>query len=453
MNMTIFITGIWFLLISYPDIITLNVEPIVRDAIITDINADGRKDIVFLISEEDGYKKKIIIYLQREEPALFGNNPSNIFDINEPCSIVFISKCEGKPCIVFGNCDSFYIYDYQQGEIKLKTTINIVNSFPCNAKEPLVFREICFDLDNDGDNEWFVPTPHGITIVKNLKILTSLPLNLFHEIIPGNNLTSFYQYPGVYPLNKSAENPKPIAFLGNKEIIIAHGEKWSSNYKFEIQHKNPEKWDVSYRLGDVNGDGVPDILFTETQGTINLKTTVFMYISTGKYEYPEQPQFEYKIKGSMCLPMIKDINNDTKDDLILFSIPLGLTNFINFFIRGKLSVDTKVFLAKENGFLPKPDYQTSITMDAPEGRDQVAYAVDDFSGDGLMDIAFGQSQNTIAVNIATQEGSLKTKSWLRVDVPGFGLIRTGKINENANKDIVLFRPTGENKARVDVIIF
>ncbi|MGC9053300.1 MAG: FG-GAP repeat domain-containing protein, partial [Candidatus Hydrogenedens sp.] len=299
----------------------------------------------------------------------------------------------------------------------------------------------------------FIPTSKGVTIFKDLSPISEIDFHIFHEIYSGNNMTLFYQFPVIYPLKKSKENPKPVSFLGDKEITFAYGENWKLTKKIKIERKNPEKWDSTYRLGDINNDGFPDILFTETQGTINLKTILYIYISEGAYKYPANPQFEYKIKGAVSLPIIKDINNDGKDDLILFNIPLGLTNFINFFLRGKMSVETKVFLANTNYLSSKPDYQTTMTMDAPDGKDQIAYAIDDFSGDGILDIAYGQSQNTIQINIGLQEGNLKTKQWTKVSVPAFGIIRTSYINDNKSKDIIIYRPTGKNKERVDIILF
>jgi len=437
-----------------PELITLNLVPVIRDVIVEDINHDNKKDLIVFSSEEDGYEKKIIIFYQQSETPKFNEKFSFSFQIKEPCSVIFITKIGNEHnCLVIANSENLCLYRFKDNEMVLERTVTYPNAFSYNAKEPVVMRDMSYDLDNDGTDEWFIPTPRGVTIFKNFTPLSEIDFHIFHEIYSGNNMTLFYQFPVIYPLKKSQENPKPVAFLGDKEIVFAYGENWKLTKTIKIDRKNPEKWDSTYRLGDINNDGFPDILFTETQGTINLRTTLYIYISEGEYQYPANPQFEYTIKGAVSLPIMKDINNNNKDDLILFNIPLGLTNFINFFLRGKMSVETKVFLSDSNSLPLKPDYQTTMTMDAPDGKDQIAYAIDDFSGDGILDIAYGQSHNTIQINIGLQEGNLKTKQWTKVNIPAFGIIRTSYINDNKSKDIIIYRPTGENKERVDIILF
>ncbi len=436
------------------ELITLNLTPVVRDVIIEDINFDNLKDLIVFSSEEDGYSKQIAVFFQQSEKNRFTREYSFINQISEPCSVLFNTKIDNKRnFIVLANSENLYLYKVGNDGIILEKTINYPNAFSYNAKEPVVMRDLSYDLDNDGTDEWFIPTSRGITIFKNQEPISKIEFHIFNEIYSGNNMTLFYQFPLIYPLKTSKENPKPVAFLGDKEMIFAYGNNWVSTKKVKIDRKNPEKWDSTYRLGDINKDSFPDILFTETQGTINLKTTIYIYLSEGEYRYSPNPQLEYKAKGAVSLPVMKDINNDNNDDLILFNIPLGLTNFINFFLRGKLSVETKVFLSDGKLVPSKPNYQTNMTMDAPEGRDQIAYAVDDFSGDGILDIAFGESQNSIQVNVGLQEGTLKTKQWIKVNVPAFGIIRTYNINENKSKDIIIYRPTGENKERLDIILF
>ena len=116
------------------------------------------------------------------------------------------------------------------------------------------------------------------------------------------------------------------------------------------------------------------------------------------------------------------------------------------------------------GFLPalrlldaqqqdKPTFSTGLTMDAPEGRERVAYSFGDFNGDGRLDVAYGRDRDTLAVRVGGVEKFLSSDSWVEIKVPSFGMAETCSLNGNAAQDIVMYHPGGPNAKRVDVIVF
>jgi hypothetical protein len=132
---------------------------------------------------------------------------------------------------------------------------------------------------------------------------------------------------------------------------------------------------------------------------------------------------------------------------------VGIKNIINYFVRGKVSVDAQVYLYNGKDFGDKPAYETSIAMDAPEGREQVAYTMGDFNGDGRQDIAFGEAAGELAVRTGEPQRLVSVKPWVTLKVPAFGVARTVNLGNKAAKDIVLYHPSGANSKRVDVIVF
>ncbi|GEM_PF-451682 len=439
-----------------PTVITLSLDYSVKDVYCLDIDVDGYKDIFFLQSGEDGYDKVATVYWGRpEDEGFFSKDEFTKYTLERPFSVLFFAEDkEKKRCsIVMCNSDGLNIYDFSNREKNFVSSLSLHTVFPYDSKEPLILKGMAYELNGDNISEWLIPTPIGIAIVEKGNVVNNIYVKTFHQIYVSNSLTLFYHFPIVYPLLKIEEIPKPVAIVGEDEMVIARGNNWSEIKRYPLIKTSREKWDFGCKVGDVNGDGFPDVLVSETEGTINMRTSIKMYISESPYKYPATPQFEYKIKGAMSLSIIKDVDGDKKDDLILFNIPLGLTNFINFFLRKKISVDALVFLFTADAIPNQPAYTSSVTMDAPEGRDQVAYAVADFSGDGVLDIAYGASENVIAINCGSKEAFLKTKPWLKLNLPSFGMIHSVDINENKCMDMILYHPTGKYKNRADVIIF
>jgi hypothetical protein len=92
-------------------------------------------------------------------------------------------------------------------------------------------------------------------------------------------------------------------------------------------------------------------------------------------------------------------------------------------------------------------------MDAPEGREQVAYAMADFTGDGRVDIVFGQGANELALFAAESSGFISATPASTIKLPAFGIARPYDLNGNAAKDLVMYHPGGKNSKRADIILF
>ena len=150
-------------------------------------------------------------------------------------------------------------------------------------------------------------------------------------------------------------------------------------------------------MDDITGNGFPDLVVTQTRGTVRMESKTHVYLAQKPFEYPDEPDATFTCKGSVSSPVLLDVNNDQKLDLVFIRISFGVGNIINFFVRGKLAVEAEVYLFNGEGYDEKADYSTTMTMDAPEGRQRVAYTFGDFNGDGLLDVTYGRSDDQLCV--------------------------------------------------------
>ncbi len=112
-----------------------------------------------------------------------------------------------------------------------------------------------------------------------------------------------------------------------------------------------------------------------------------------------------------------------------------------------------VHLYSMTGFKKRPSMDTDVTVEAPEGRERVAYSMGDFDGDGRVDAAIGLSGDELAVYKGVREDFLSHRPWFRLEIPTFGVARSADLNGNGNADLVLHHPSGPHQKRIDVIVF
>jgi hypothetical protein len=170
-------------------------------------------------------------------------------------------------------------------------------------------------------------------------------------------------------------------------------------------------------------------------------------------EYPDKPTATFETRGSFTAPILKDVNGDKKLDLVFINIPFGVKFFINYFVWRQVSVDLQIYLFNGAGFGAHPDYETSVSIAAPDGKEQNAYVLGDFNGDGKTDAAFGAGADKLLLYAGGDVRFISSKPYLTLNVPAFGVARAYKLNGNAAEDIVLFHPGITGKERIEVLVF
>lgn len=214
-----------------------------------------------------------------------------------------------------------------------------------------------------------------------------------------------------------------------------------------------EKWDASAKMADVNNDGFPDLLVTQTKGTVNLQSQTQVYIAPEPMKYPDKPTASFAAEGSIASPALLDVNGDGLRDIVVVRIPFGVKNIVNFFVRRKLSVTAQVYFFNGKDFGTKPAHETDLTLDAPEGREEVAHSLEDFNGDKRLDLCLSESRDELAFFAGVENAFVASKPFATFKIPSFGKVTPLKLNQNDAHDCVLIRTSGPEQKRVDVIVF
>lgn len=442
--------------LAEPTTAVLTTADNVWDVTTTDLNGDGRDEILLFCCDETSTPlKKYLLCFASDAAGVIGTTPSFRLDLPPETGTLFFAEVDGAAPqeLIAADAVGATVYRYTGGTLQAGATPRFHSLLPSGSREPLFLRNAVEDLDGDGIDEWLIPVSAGYVVRHADKEITTVRCDVASEIRRSENMVVTHRLPPYSSFALADEANRGLAFLSDEYADFAHGPNWSEHKRFKIPLNVEEKWESVAKMNDINNDGFPDLTVTQTRGTVNLESTSAIYLATAPFVYDETPSATFSSKGAVSSPTMKDVDGDGDLDAIVITISLGVKNLISYFVRGKISVDAGVYLFDDGGFGTKPDYESSLTLDAPEGRDQIAYKMDDFNGDGIMDLAFSRAADNFAIFAGETGSFLSSKPIAEFDVPSFGMVHTCDLNGNDMRDIVLIHPAGAQGKRVDIIQF
>ncbi|MCP4642387.1 MAG: VCBS repeat-containing protein [bacterium] len=421
-----------------------------------DVNGDGLKDIVAFCCEggDRPQDKALLVFLATKEGA-FKSKPSFSVSVDPKAGCAFFAETDGAAPreILAAHGEGATLYRFEQGRWLRRDEPEFHSLFPTFAREPRILKNAVDDLDGDGVDEWFIPVPTGYEIRGPAGVCARVPCDMVGSMYNRGTLTVTTKMPAHYAFDMEGSPAKALAFLSDEHADFAYGNGWTKYKRFAVPGNLGEKWDSSAAMEDLNADGLPDLIVTQIQGTINMQVVTKVYHATGPMTYSEDPSGSFETKGSFSAPIVEDVDGDGKSDLVFITIPWGVRFFMNLFIFQKLGVGLEIFLHHDDGYGAKPDFESSISIDAPDGREQSAHVLGDFNGDGRADIAFGSGPDLMNVHTGSKDRFISSKPWCSFAVPAFGIAFKERLNDNDADDIVLFHPGMEKRETIHVVVF
>lgn len=434
----------------------LNAGVSVWDVAALDVNGDGRGDVVAICCDEDSepLNKYIAVFLADERGG-YPSEPTMKTTLEPSVGVLFEAEIDGAAPkeILAADAEGVTAYGYWDGKLVPVREVKFLSLFPSGSREPGFLKDAAADLDGDGIDEWFVPMPAGFAVRNSDGLVANIRCDVNSTIRTGSGISISNRYPAYATFSQQGSDRKGIAFLSDEYADFAFGTDWTEHKRFKIPIDLDEKWDTSSNMKDIDGSGMPDLIVTQTQGTINLKALTQVYLATGPMTYPATPTATFESSGSFAAPILKDVNGDEKQDIVFVNIPFGVKFFINLFVWKKLGVDLEIYLFNGSGFGSKPNFTASVTIEAPEGKEQAAYCLGDFNGDGNTDAAFGAGSNKLHLQAGGGSEFIASKPYLSVDVPSFGIAKAHSLDGNRAEDIVIYHPGISNKERIEVLLF
>lgn len=446
-------------LFANPDTFVLESSEPMWDTAVEDFNGDGIKDIAVLCAAERStpLRKQLNIYLAGAG-ASFEKTPQFILDLKPESGAFFLAETDGKTPreFVAGNAGGASVYRFDAsapGGFTVTASPEFDSLLPTGSREPTFLKGAAEDLDADGIDEWLIPIPVGYQVRHADKVLSRITCDVNSEIFRTGSVNIRHRLPDVLAFEGAGVKPKGLAFLSDEFADFAHGADWAERWRFEIPVNVEEKWDASTRMADINNDGFPDLVVVQTRGTINLEAITQVYVATGPFQYPAEPTAKFSSKGAVEAPLVVDVDGDGDKDALVVSIPFGVKNLVSYFVSRKISVDALVYEYQDGKFSAEPVEKRSLSLTAPDGRERVSYQLDDFTGDGRLDLAFSDGPELLVVHTGQPEGFLSKSPTHEIKIPSFGVAKADDLKNDGSKDLVIVHPTAANSKRAEVVLF
>jgi hypothetical protein len=287
-----------------------------------DINADGLPELVVANYRSD-YEFKTDSYIYYKTP--------NGFDTASPLRLPTQSAMQvllgdlnndGWKEIVFSGGDQIYIYWSDRGafdasRVTVLKAAGITSMFARGSLHSAVA-----DVDGDGRNELIIATAHGVEIRSQDDLSQTrdfLPLEYCRWV-------SAADLNGDGRIDLVASRYEDGRFYDSTSVVF-----WNGPQGFD---PNQVTWletagAMGCTSGDLNGDGVPEIIFNSTMrswSTSNPDFPLYVYLGNERHEYSPEHRLELPTGGESNTYAIVDADLDGYPELIC-TTPFGLRIF------------------------------------------------------------------------------------------------------------------------------
>lgn len=203
----------------------------------------------------------------------------------------------------------------------------------------------------------------------------------------------------------------------------------------EIDINAKTRW---VRCGDLNGDGLPDLVFSASNNNTD-KERIYIYRNTstigGAISFDETaPPLSLSVDGNQAARMaIRDLDMDGKPEITVVDIS----------DEGGISVFLNTSSGSSISFNPTPSLPFAVF--GIENTKLSGIAVEDFSGDGLPDIAASEDESSgiyVIVNASTS-GSLAFGGLTQLTASGGQItnLKAGDLDNDGLTDLVIVDKT------------
>jgi hypothetical protein len=194
---------------------------------------------------------------------------------------------------------------------------------------------------------------------------------------------------------------------------------------------------------DIDGDGLLDLLISETRGGITDASAVTsVYLNSGGDWDLDGANAEYPSEDAVSTDLLIDLDADGKFELVRYVVPINVLELVEVFVTRAVDANLSIYAATAGrSYLAHPVYKRKldIPLDFETSRPKgfIPTFNFDLNGDGLSDYLASSDGTEIEVVLATPKLEYP-KRGVKQTIPSEGAVRGGDLNHDGLTDLVVF---------------
>jgi hypothetical protein len=194
---------------------------------------------------------------------------------------------------------------------------------------------------------------------------------------------------------------------------------------------------------DIDGDGLLDLLISETRGGITDSSAVSsIYLNNDGDWKLTDPDAEYPSQDAVSTDLLIDLDTDGRFELVRYVVPINVLELVEVFVTRAVDANLSIYAASGGrGYLDKPVYKRKldIPLDFETSRPKgfIPTFNFDLNGDGLRDYLASSDGTEIEIALATKELEFPKRGGTQ-SLPSEGAVRGGDLDNDGLTDLVIF---------------